>query len=263
MRHTRVSVRAISAPDPDDDGPFPLRLGVLGGFSLTRNGGTLDVPESVWRLIVFLALHPGRHPRGFVAGSLWPDRTDDRASANLRTALWRLTASEGSEVIGSDPRSVWLADEVDVDLARVRDAMQRQLADPDGDPLTLDRDAIERTLLPGWYDDWVLFERERLEQLRSHCLELIVAALSRVGRHAEAVDVALHLVAADLYRERSHLALIAAYAAEGSHHLALRQYERLRRVCLDTFGAEPAAGFASACQGGPSRELGRRPATRR
>ncbi|MEA2141967.1 MAG: hypothetical protein QOI64_397, partial [Solirubrobacteraceae bacterium] len=36
--------------------------------------------------------HEGPAQRAFVAGSLWLDRPEDRAHANLRTALWRLRA---------------------------------------------------------------------------------------------------------------------------------------------------------------------------
>ena len=59
-------------------------------------------------------------------------------------------------------------------------------------------DALD--LLPGWYDDWVVFERERLRQRLLHALEMLSLRLVRQGRFGEAVEAAL-LVHAEPLRE--------------------------------------------------------------
>ena len=41
-------------------------------------------------------------------------------------------------------------------------------------------------LLPDWYDDWVLLERERFRQLRLHALDALCDDLTRAGRHWDA-----------------------------------------------------------------------------
>jgi DNA-binding SARP family transcriptional activator len=82
----------------------------------------------------------------------------------------------------------------------------------------------------------VLLERERLHQRLLHGTEALVAQLSALGRHADAVEVALSAVAADPLRESAHRAVMAAYVAEGNTVEALRQYQRfavLLRVELD------------------------------
>ena len=42
--------------------------------------------------------------------------------------------------------------------------------------------ALYGELLPSWYDDWVLLERERLRQLRMHAWEALSEKLVRAGR---------------------------------------------------------------------------------
>ena len=60
-----------------------------------------------------------------------------------------------------------------------------------GDLELLDLEADALDLLPGWYDDWTILERERLRQRVLHALEAQSRILSAVGRHAVAVEAAL------------------------------------------------------------------------
>ena len=67
-----------------------------------------------------------------------------------------------------------LSDLVDVDLhrvrAQIRELSQLGLNGNAASSLNLLRDA---ELLPGWYDDWVLFEQSRLRQDRLHAFHII------------------------------------------------------------------------------------------
>jgi DNA-binding SARP family transcriptional activator len=98
-----------------------------------------------------------------------------------------------------------------------------------------------RELLPGWYDDWVIVERERLGQLQIRFLEALCRSLTEVGRLSEALDVGLRLVALDEYRERSQDALIRVYLAEGDLAQARRQLDTYTRLTVDQFGCLPTA----------------------
>jgi DNA-binding SARP family transcriptional activator len=79
-------------------------------------------------------------------------------------------------------------------------------------------------LLPGWYDDWVLLERERFRQLRLHALEAVCERLTALGRFGEAIEAGLAAVAGEPLRESAHRSLIRAYIAEGNQAEAARQY---------------------------------------
>jgi len=95
-------------------------------------------------------------------------------------------------------------------------------------------------LLPDWYDDWVLVERERYNQLRLHAIEALCHHLTAAGHHAEAIDAGLAAVRAEPLRESAHQVLIRAHLAEGNRWEAVRQYERCRRLLLDELGVEPS-----------------------
>ena len=96
-------------------------LYLLGGFELSREGIPVDLPWSSQRLLGLLALQERALPRQFVAASLWPDTTDAKASANLRTALWRLHQPE-FDLIDASNGQLTLRPSVWVDVRSVREA---------------------------------------------------------------------------------------------------------------------------------------------
>ena len=217
--------------------PLPVRLGLIGTFALTAGTEPIELPPAAQRLVAFLALQERPVRREHVAGRLWPEVAEARAHAALRTTLWRATRACASVVWSGGPHLA-LASGVDVDLhaatRRARAVIERR--DTDHRPLIAPGE-----LLPDWYDDWVVYERERLRQLRLHALELRCDELARQGRYAEATDAGLAAVAGDPLRETAQRVLIAAYLAEGNVSDALRQYDLYRRALAETLGLTPSA----------------------
>ena len=76
-------------PNGDDGDARPIRLALLNGFELTNRGLHVDIPLSAQRLLAFLAFQERPLLRLHVAGNLWPDSPEARATANLRSSLWR------------------------------------------------------------------------------------------------------------------------------------------------------------------------------
>jgi DNA-binding SARP family transcriptional activator len=93
-------------------------------------------------------------------------------------------------------------------------------------------------LLPGWYDDWVIFEREGIRQRLLHALETLSRRLA-AGRHAEAVEAAISAVGADPLRESANRVLVEAHFAEGNLVEARRAYDRYRGIVGRELGVEP------------------------
>jgi DNA-binding SARP family transcriptional activator len=194
-----------------------VRLNLLGRFELVVNGSRVDLVDSAQRLLVFLALHDRPQRRLVVAGNLWPEKSDGRATANLRSALWRARTPEGRTLVVARGQHVALADDVVLDMREMEDRGWALVEGRIPSPLSrATRDHFLHELLPGWYDEWVILERERLGQLRLHFLEAFIDALVGERRYAEALDTAFRLVAADPIRERSYDALVRVYVAEGS-----------------------------------------------
>jgi DNA-binding SARP family transcriptional activator len=223
-----------------------LYLQLLGGFELRLENQVLAVTSSSQRLVVVLALHQRLLPRAYVAGLLWPDVPTRRANANLRAGLWRLRAP-CQRAVEQSAQHLRLAPDVTVDLhiaaalaQRLLDPMQRCTAEELG---AVARMELSNELLPTWYDDWVLMERERFHQLRLHALEALCERLTIAGRYGEAVDAGLTAVFAEPLRESAHRTLIKTYLAEGNHGEANRQYQRCRRLLADELGVQPSTAL--------------------
>ena len=200
-----------------------------------------EVPEGSKRLLVFLALHRRRIDRRRLAGALWPVGSDERATGNFRSALWRLRGAD-IDVLLADKTSVQLRDEVTVDFELVSTWAARLIdGSAPAEELALSpywTDALD--LLPGWHEDWALMERERLRQRVLHALEALSHRLVLAGRCAEAVDVALSAVAVEPLRESAQRTLLAAHLAEGNRGEMLRCFAAYRALVRRELGVEPA-----------------------
>jgi DNA-binding SARP family transcriptional activator len=217
-----------------------VEVSVLRGFELRCDGNLVALPWSAQRLVAFLALHDRPLQRSYVAGSLWLDSSEVRAGHSLRTALWRLRQPRVRVVEdGSDRLSLVSSARVDLwETSLVAEDVLREGALPESIPSF--RDALSSDLLPDWYEDWVLVERERFRQLRMHTLETLCRRLTAAGRWAEAVDAGLASVAGEPLRESGQRALIAAHIAEGNHHEALRQYNFYCTMLDKELGVSPS-----------------------
>jgi DNA-binding SARP family transcriptional activator len=169
---------------------------------------------------------------------------EQRAMANLRTALWRLRRP-GSAVIEARGENLWLAPEVAVDL-REFTSVAREVIDGTGpaDDAHADLMTGGGELLGDWYDDWVLIERERLHQLRLYALEALAERLTAAGRFARAAESARAAVAAEPLRESAHRVLIQVHLAQGNRGEALCQFDVYRRIMRDELDLEPSADVA-------------------
>jgi DNA-binding SARP family transcriptional activator len=143
-----------------------------------------------------------------------------------------------------------------VDARELELAAERVLHNGPG-PASSDVDSLVRAaeLLPDWYDDWVLQERERLRQLRLLALEAEADALIRTRRYSEATIVALAAVGSDPLRESACRLLMRAYLGEGNVAEALRQFARFRAALRNDLGLEPSPQMQALVQQAPVRPL--------
>lgn len=239
--------------------PSAHRVGLLKGFSLLIAGNgrgyvEADLPRRLQRLVAQVCLS-GRPARAAIAGRLWPEVSERHAHGSLRSALWRLqkTAPGLIEVSGD---ALTVADGVTVDVRELTDWARRalDLSLPVAE-LVVPETSLWGDLLPGWYDDWVLLERERLTQLRAHALEVLAGRLAGAGRHGEAMQAAYAAVQAEPLRESAHRTVMRVHLAEGNPAEALRVFHRFRILLRDELGISPTDRMAelvrSACRGCP------------
>ncbi|MFC4115201.1 AfsR/SARP family transcriptional regulator [Nonomuraea zeae] len=217
-------------------------LHLFSGPYVSLGARRIDVPEGSKRLLVFVALRRGPVERRYAAGALWPVGDDTRAAGNLRSALWRL-GKAGVNLLAVDQHSLMLHPDVLVDLDLVTSWAGRVvsgLAQPE-DLSTPLRDVSDLDLLPGWYDDWALMERERIRQRLLHALEAQCRALTAAGRYGDAVDVAMVAVLADPLRESAQRVLMEAHLSEGNWNEARRSFERYARTLNRELGVRPSS----------------------
>jgi DNA-binding SARP family transcriptional activator len=221
-------------------------LHLFGGPFVTYGRRRVSVPQGSKRLLVFVALHRGQVERGYAAGTLWPQGTEYRAAGNLRSALWRLSRAE-LPLLWADKCYLSLRQAVVVDARLVSEWASRLITGrpSEDDLIALPTGADALDLLPGWYEDWALLERERLRQRMLHALEALSRELVEVGRCAEAVEAAMMAVAADPLRESAQRALIGAHLAEGNWSEGHRQLSIYRKTLQRELGLEPDPELAA------------------
>ncbi|HEU5003851.1 MAG TPA: BTAD domain-containing putative transcriptional regulator [Actinomycetota bacterium] len=233
-------------------GTAPARITVrlLGCFEVRVGADAVGLPASAQRVVAYLALHRDPVSRVQVAGTLWAESAEERAGASLRSALWRL-GLPGCALVRATPQTLALAPDAAVDLhlaiCRAHRLIGWDEADArPGDPAEERRNwqALSGQLLPGWYDEWAIIERERFNQLRLHALEALCRSLTAQGRFGPAVEAGHAAVAADPLRESAHRVLAQAFLAEGNRSDALHQFRLYHTLCREELGCDPSAQFA-------------------
>jgi len=210
------------------------------------------VAADAWRLrkaktlVKLLALARGhRLHRDALVTVLWPDRDGASATNNLHQALYvaRRALSGTSEalcslrddvVLLSDGTMPWL----DTDAFEAACRRAHQSRDPQdyraaselyrGDLLPEDR-----------FEDWTEGPREALSERYLGLLMESAEVLSDQGEHAQVVEIAGAVTAADPFHEGAHRTLMTALAASGRRYEALAVFDRLRETLAEQYAADP------------------------
>jgi predicted ATPase/DNA-binding SARP family transcriptional activator len=231
----------------DDAG---MRIRLLGGFEVTM--ADRPVAGDAWRLrkaktlVKLLALARGhRMHRDALVAVLWPDRDAASATNNLHQALYvarrALAGAPGAPcslrddvVLLSEGPTPWLDTEA-FEVACRRAHQTRELLDY--------RVAVELyrgELLPeDRFEDWTEGPREALRERHLGLLMEYAEALSAQGEHAQAMDVAGAVTAADPFHEGAQRTLMTALAASGRRYEALAVFDRLREALTEEYAADP------------------------
>ena len=215
-----------------------IRLCLMHGFSLSYDRVPVTIPLSAQRVAAFVALRNRPALRPYVAETLWLDATQDRAMGNLRSALWRLRQA-GAEIIESTGDYLSLGPDVAVDVLDFVVWSRRLITESDiVTTVRIEDVTVAGDLLPDWYDDWVVIERERLRQLRLHALERACLVLTMAGEYGRAIEAGLAAITEEPLHESGHVALIKAHLGEGNRAEAIRQYDAYVRLMRDELGLD-------------------------
>lgn len=228
------------------------RFRVVYGDEPVEGLGTFKVQE----LFSYLLIHRNRpRPREALAALLWGDMPTEKSRKHLRQALWHLqtalkahNAAAVDQILEVEDNWVQLntTSEIWLDVAVLEDSFA-SLKDKPGWTLNADEknelhvavQVYEGELLEGLYQDWCLFERERLQNI-------YLAMLYKLMRYCEAHYeyeagqlFGAKILHYDRASERTHQRLMQLQYMAGDRTAALRQYERCVTALDEELGVKP------------------------
>ena len=235
-----------------------LRINLFGSLRISHDSWAkeLTLPRGVMGLLVYLLLRRHRlHPREVLADVFWGENSPEKARGSLNTALWRLRnilepdgvpagtylISTPSGEVGFNQKSeYWL------DIALFEEKVNRILTVP---VQTIDESGVQELksildlytadLLEGFYEDWVLRERERLRTLNIKGLMYVLQYDKYNHQYQKALSHGQRILDFDPLREEIHREMMQLYMASGHRTQAIRQYSICQKILADELGIPP------------------------
>lgn len=228
---------------------------LMGGVEVVGDGFRVhrfDTKRSVL-LLARVALSRNRSMlRDEIAESLWPDDFLDATRGRLRQELARLRRALGAaeDIIEANRDSVWLkTDLVTTDVAEFESGMRIAASESDvgrrASIIERSVAALNGEFMPGYSEDWVLAERQRLQQAIVQTYIDLVATKTELGDLQAAVQAARDGLQFDPVSEAAHFALIKALDANHQSAEAIRQFQSLERILKAELGTQPSAPVQS------------------
>jgi predicted ATPase/DNA-binding SARP family transcriptional activator len=217
-----------------------LKIRTLGGLELRYGDDPLPVPPTIKArsLLAYLVVHRNRsQPRDRVADLFWGDRPEHKARHSLATALWHIRRCLPKDYILSDNQAVQFDPQADLWLDV--DEFESYSSADDISCLQSAVALYRGDFLDGFYDDWIINERYRLETLFTQALARLMVAREGEEDHESALHAALRLLEHDPLREDAHRLAMLAYCRLGQRDAALAQYRRCREIVRGELDAEP------------------------
>lgn len=229
-----------------------LRLQLFGRFCVNHEDRELNTFDSwkVRELLCYLLLYRKPHARETLAGLFWSESSSSQAKKNLRQALWQLQATFETTLGPLDQRLVlakadWVRLNPDLDLWLDVLEFEKRCVPFNSKPDHEMDDAEARNLqeavllyqgdlLEGCYQDWCLYERERLQNIYLTALDRLVCYFEANQLYEQALSSATEVLRYDATRERAHRQIMRLHFAIGDRSASIRQYQR----CVTALKAE-------------------------
>lgn len=237
-----------------------LYIHLFGKLCLQYHDQQLDGPDSrkAQELFCYLLLYRHRpHPRETLAGLLWGDMSINQSKTYLRKALWQLqVALDRSAHAAARPvllaETDWLQINSQADLwldvavlehtfMLVQDMPGEQMSTSCAESVRKTMDLYQGDLLEGCYQDWCLFERERLQNIYLALLNKLMGYSEVHHEYEQGLAYGATILRYDRAREETHRRLMRLHYLTGNRSAALRQYERCTTALEEELGVRPTA----------------------
>jgi ABC-type oligopeptide transport system substrate-binding subunit/DNA-binding SARP family transcriptional activator len=217
-----------------------LRFYLLGPMDIRCDGERLPKPATLksQSLLAYLILHRhGPQSRDRLVGLFWGECPERKARGSLSTALWHIRRCLPELCMNCEPQMVQFDPERDlwVDV----EAFESFVAEDDIDALRSAVELYRGDFMDGFYHEWVIDERYRLETLFMEALTRLMIGLEDGAEHDSSLAVAMRLLERDPLREEAHRLAMRAYCRLGQRNAALEQYRRCCEIVQEELGAGP------------------------
>ena len=222
-----------------------LQIRLLGQFDIRLGGKRVMIPtRAAQSLFAYLVLTAGTpHRREKLAGTFWPDTTDDNARKNLRQELWRIRKAFSAQQFSTD--EYLIAEELTIAFNRSAqywlDVAQLERPEIDLESLTANLSLYQGELLPGFYEDWIMLERERVQSIFETKMEQLLKQLVAAERWTAVQEQGERWLALGHTLEPAYRAMMLAYGARGDMAKVSSTYQRCMEELHEQFGLEPSA----------------------
>ena len=237
---------------------FKFRIHLFGRFRVEYDEehleglGTFKVQE----LLSYLLIHRNRpRPREALAALLWGDAPTEKSRKYLRQALWHLqTALKSRDEVAGDQillvEDNWVQlntrSEIWLDVAVVEEIFAALKDKPGWELSTSEKDQVQTAvqiysgeLLEGSYQDWCLFERERLQNIYLALLYKLMSYCEAHHEYEAGQVFGTRILNYDRASERTHRRLMHLQYMAGDRTAALRQYDRCVLALEEELGVKP------------------------
>jgi DNA-binding SARP family transcriptional activator len=197
------------------------------------------------------------HARERLATALWGENPTALAKKYLRQGLWQLQATldsvlgpELNQLLAVDADYVQLSarDSLWLDVAQfeaayalARGVRGRELSGATADMLKHAVTLYRGDLLEGWYQEWCLFERERLQNEYLLMLDKLMGYCEVQREYEQGLVYGDSILRHDRASEKTHQRLMRLYYAAGNRVRALRQYTQCVTALDEELGVKPGA----------------------
>lgn len=237
-----------------------LTVTLFGGLSVRSNGLDLAGFDAgkVQELFAYVLIHRGRsHLREALAGLLWGESSTAQSKKYLRQTLWQLQNALEPDGCGEHAPTLlikpeWVRLNPDAELwldvgafeeafAVANRVQSDALSDEHAALLEHAVDLYRGELLEGCYQDWCLFERERLQNAYLAMLEKLMDYCRTHGRYEAGIAYGDRILRYDRAREQTHRRLMVLAHLAGDRTSALRQFDRCAAALMEELGVRPSA----------------------
>lgn len=235
-----------------------LKISLLGTFrveypELPTEG---KITRSIQSFLAYLLLFRHRlHPREVLTGLFWGDHREERARGCLSTTVWRLRrileppgVPKGSFLlisptgeVGFNPESNYWLDVADFE-DKAKEALQKPAESMEPCEAQGLQDALSlytSELLEGFFEDWIIRERERLRMLYLESLVRLMHYWRSAGAFQKSLACGQNILDRDPLREEIHREVMRLYRACGQRTMAIRQYKICCQFLEEELGIPP------------------------